>query len=316
MGEPQRLVRMIVNGRFSGNDTLREAIEELREQGHQIEVRVTYEKGDAALFAAEAVMVGYETLVSAGGDGTLNEVINGMMKAGYGAGCMLGLVPFGTGNDFANYARIPVDDPGEALRLAMKSKPTLVDVGRVNERLFINLASGGFGAEVTSQTPNEIKAVLGSAAYPLFGLASLGSILARRIRVNAPDFEWEGPAYLIAVGNGCLAGGGFHVCPRAVLDDGMLDLVIVPEVPLTQFVSLVNDVLRLGKHLETQKVVYRQVPWLEVQADEGLQVNLDGEPFYGTDFHFSIAGQIPMLLPPEAPTKSQVLNDIKQEEEP
>src|SRR5947208_5417385 len=163
-------IQLILNGKAAGNDALQTAIARQRAIGHTIEVRVTSEKGDARRFVAETSEV--DLLIAAGGDGTLNEVVHGLMDLSEVARPVLGVVPLGTANDFATGCGIP-HDPEQALALCIEGTEVATDVGKANEHWFLNAASIGFGAEITATTPPELKRVLGPAAY-----AVMGAILA------------------------------------------------------------------------------------------------------------------------------------------
>src|SRR5881296_3661248 len=138
-------VLLILNGKAAGNDALQTAVARQRAIGHAIEVRVTSEKGDARRFVAETGEV--DLLIAAGGDGTLNEVVHGLMQLPMAARPALGVVPLGTANDFATGCDIP-RDAEQALALCMEGGALPIDVGKANERWFLNAASAGFGAEV------------------------------------------------------------------------------------------------------------------------------------------------------------------------
>ena len=108
----------------------------------------------------------------------------------------------------------------------------------MKDRTFINVATGGFGTQVTVETPPEVKRLLGRVAYLVAGVASIGRLQARTIQVRVLDFAWQGATYVFAVGNGRQAGGGFQMCEHALLNDGLLDLMIVPDVPYDQALAL------------------------------------------------------------------------------
>src|SRR5438046_9367343 len=159
-------VHLILNGKVAGNDALRAAVARQRAAGHTIEVRVTLEKGDARRFVAEAGEV--DLVIAAGGDGTLNEVVHGLMDLSTAARPAVGVVPLGTANDFATACGIP-HDPEEALALCMEGKAAPIDIGKANEHWFLTAASIGFGAEITAQPPPELKNLLGPVAYDVMG---------------------------------------------------------------------------------------------------------------------------------------------------
>src|SRR5438874_6216734 len=153
-----RKVQLILNGKAAGNDSLQTAVARQRAAGHSIEVRVTLKKGDARRFVAEAGEV--DLLIAAGGDGTLNEVLHGLMALSTVARPVLGIVPLGTANDFATGCGIP-HDTEQALALCVQGRAAPIDVGKANAHWFLNAASVGFGAEITAATPLELKRLLG-----------------------------------------------------------------------------------------------------------------------------------------------------------
>ena len=145
-----RRSRIILHGKQGANQELRDAVEAVRADGHQVEVRVTWEAGDSALFAAEAAKEGIDIVIAGGGDGTVNEVVNGLVQV-EGHASALGVIPLGTANDFARSAGIPLQLEA-ALRVAVETESVTVDVGRSGDRAFINVATGVFGTEVTVNT--------------------------------------------------------------------------------------------------------------------------------------------------------------------
>lgn len=273
----------------------------MRERGSSIEVLAASEDGDAERFAAESARSG-AAVVASGGDGTLQRVVNGVLAAGRPAPCPIGVLPLGTASDFAAGCGIPTNDAVGALLLIVEGVPTPIDVALLGARAFVNVASGGFGAQVTAETPPELKRVLGTAAYVLTGLGHVTDLRARHARLVAPGFVWEGEFYAFAVGNGRQAGGGFQICPRALLDDGLLDVVLIPNMPHAHLLALLGD-LRRGSHLDDERIVYRRVSHLTVETDEELQVNLDGEPSHGETVRFQVLRRrrLPFYLPPGAP---------------
>src|SRR4029077_17592697 len=263
-----RRVQLILNGKVAANDALRIAIVQQRALGHSINVRVTWEKGDARRFAAEAGEA--DLLIAAGGDGTLNEVVHGLMDLSEAARPALGVVPLGTANDFATGCGIP-RDPEEALVLCMKGQGVPIDVGKANEHWFLNAASGGFGAEVTATTPPELKRLLGPAAYTV-----MGAILAMNVhhyhgRLTLPDREITASGPVAIVGNGRQTGGGIQVAPRARIDDGLLDMLVVRQIPAMALLTAARELQQLSP--DGEYISYWQTPWLEVHPEEAIPVN-------------------------------------------
>ena len=192
-------VRLILNGKVAGNDVLKAAVIRQRKAGHRIEVRVTWEKGDARRFVSEPGMV--DLVIAAGGDGTLNEVVHGLMDLSERSRPILGIVPLGTANDFATGCGIP-RDPAKALAVCMKGEAVPIDVGRANEHWFINAASSGFGAEITATTSPELKRLLGPAAYTVMGAILAINVHQYHGMLRLPGREITASGPVAIVGNG------------------------------------------------------------------------------------------------------------------
>jgi lipid kinase YegS len=275
-------IRIILHGKAAGNAGVRTAVSELRQDGHSVEVRVTWEPGDAARMTAEAVSeasIGkINCIVAGGGDGTINEVFGAACAAGLPAECCLGILPLGTANDFAHSTGVPLHDLTAALQLAASAAPHWIDVGLLNGKPFINLVSGGFGSRVTVETDPELKRRLGGLAYVLTGISRFEELSASRGSFRAEGFSWKGPFVAIAIGNGRQAGGGVPLCPDALIDDGLLDLMILPELDRTARLDAFSHLLREGAAGVRAKLVTTRSSWIEFESDDDLNVNLDGEP--------------------------------------
>jgi lipid kinase YegS len=298
-------MRLVVNGKAAGDQALRVAVAHVRDNGHQLEVRVTWEHGDAARYAADAVREGVDVVIAAGGDGTINEVADGLLSAGGSSETALAVVPYGTANDFATGIGVLKGDPLKALLLAAEGAATPIDVGRVNGRIFVNVTSGGFGAEVTANTPPQMKKALGGAAYSLMGLVTVAKMNPYECKFTVPDGTvYEGSLLLMAVGNGRQCGGGYQVTPNAILNDGLLDVVAVHDAELQQLGMVLNELLDLTAETN-QFVTYKQVTGFSLEASRPLQLNLDGEPYLDTSFQFELLPEaLPFILGPNAPLKA------------
>jgi lipid kinase YegS len=293
---------LVLHGKAAMREDVRGAVRAARDEGYGVDVRVTWEGGDASRFAHEAAH-GYGVVVAGGGDGTVNEVVAGMIE-GIGEAILspsLAVLPLGTANDLARACGIPID-PFAAMRLAVSGPTASVDIGLANGRPFVNVATGGFGTQVTVATPPELKRILGGAAYLLTGLTHFGSIRPERGRLSGPGFAWEGTFLALAVGNGRQAGGGHRLCPQAMLNDRLLDVRLLPQLPKDEIPEALRVLLRDGLDGVRATLVGARVPWLEVETDESLQINLDGEPVTSTRFRFELLPrQLPMRLPAGCP---------------
>jgi lipid kinase YegS len=295
-----RKVQLILNGKVAGNETLQTAIARQRAVEHTIDVRVTSEKGDARRFVAETGEV--DLLIAAGGDGTLNEVVHGLMDLSEAARPVLGVVPLGTANDFATGCGIP-RDLEQALALCIEGKQVPIDVGKANEHWFLNAASIGFGAEITATTPPELKHLLGPAAYAVMGAILAMNVHHYRGRLTLPDREIAGSGPVAIIGNGRQTGGGVQVAPRARIDDGLLDILAVREIPALALLTAARELQELSP--DGEYISYWQTPWAEVYAEEEIPVNLDGEPVRFSSVRYeAVPKAIQLIVPPNCPLLS------------
>ena len=294
---------LVINGKAAGDDALRGAVVAMRDRGVHVDVRVTWEPGDGAREVDEAIAAGVDAVIAAGGDGTLSEVATALAGRDAGPGELptLGLVPMGTANDFASAAGLP-DAPLAALELVLSQPARAIDLlrlqGEDGTHWAANLASGGFGTQVTLDTDEGLKKLLGGLAYLVTGLARLGRIDPIEARISGPCFGWRGGFIALGIGNGRQAGGGQALCPDARIDDGLLDLTIVPGLE-GEVGATLGTVLAEGRHAALDRVAVRaRLPWIEIEADAPMVLNLDGEPVEGCRFRAeAVAGRLRMHLP-------------------
>ncbi|HIQ45495.1 lipid kinase YegS [Ectopseudomonas khazarica] len=294
MGE--RKAWLILHGKQALNEEVRAAVNGLRERGWDLAVRLTWEGGDAERLVEEGLAAGYRTLIAGGGDGTLRDVVEALVRARSEAS--LALLPLGTANDFAHAAGIALA-PAAALAL-LEVEPVSVDIGMAGERAFLNMATGGFGSNVTANTPEELKKVLGGAAYLLTGLSRFSEVRAATGRFHGPDFDWQGEFLALGIGNGRQAGGGHVLCPQARVDDGLLDVCIVPAAQ--DVVTTLGTLLSGGMRGLQSVAINARLPWVEVEASEGLDLNLDGEPMTSERLRFdAVPAALRLHLPEHSP---------------
>ena len=300
--------RLILNGKSAGDEALRGAVSHLRDKGIALDVRVTWEAGDAERYVAEAIADGVQTLIAAGGDGTLSEVAATLAHRDEDADHLpaLGLVPLGTANDFANAAGIPLE-PLPALEMIAEAPAVPLDLIRLADddgqvHWCANLASGGFGTQVTVETDEGLKKMLGGLAYLITGISRLGKIDPISARLHGTGFAWEGNLIALGIGNGRQAGGGQALCPDALIDDGLLDITVVPELT-GEVAATVGTLVTGGKEAALERVAVRtQLPWVEIDCTEPLTLNLDGEPVESRHFRIDcVPGRLRMHLPAGSP---------------
>ena len=229
---------------------------------------------------------GARRIVVAGGDGTVHEAVNGLMRVG--GESALGLIPIGSGNDFSKAVhtgpgrgRLRDRDWADAARalvkrLAENASPRRLDLGRCNGRYFANGAGVGFDALITRYS-REVRLPVGNLVY-VFGLirALLQGVATPALRVEAGSYRYEGRATLANIANGCWLGGQFLIAPDAVPDDGRLNLVLAKAVTRRRILALVPR-LKKGLHLEAEEVQHEPFDKLVIECDEALPLHLDGE---------------------------------------
>lgn len=300
-------IRLILHGKGSQKKGVHAAVAAVRESGRTVDVRVTFEAGDAARFAREAVEDArnglVSTIVAGGGDGTINEVFGAAIKAEPPAACSFAVVPLGTANDFARSIGVPPDDPLAALTIAAGDNIRPIDVGRFDGRPFFNMVTGGFGSRVTVETDPDFKRRLGGLAYILTGISRFRDLASSKGRFRAEGFEWEGAFIAIAIGNGRQAGGGIPLCPDAILDDGKLELTILTELAGDERKNALMEMLRPGSlGIQDSIVKTARSSWIEFDGEEPLFVNLDGEPVTTSRFRVECeTRRLCLHVGPEAP---------------
>lgn len=306
MPKRARSLRLILNGKSAGDPEIRQAVQTVRDQGVDLQVRVTWEGGDAARLADEAAKDSIDVVIAGGGDGTVNEVANGLIQSEGELRTAMAILPLGTANDFARGCGIPTDTPEEALMLAANGDIRNIDVGRMNDQIFVNVASGGFGAEVTANTPIPMKKALGGGAYSLMGLVTALKMRPYRGTIKLPNGdEQQGTLIVLAVGNGRQAGGGYQVAPDALIDDGLLDVMAIHDVELNQLGNVFGELME-PRNIDNKYVHYFQIPSFEIEMLDDLQFNLDGEPVRDTSFKFeTMCGVLPFVLPDTAPISTK-----------
>lgn len=229
---------LIVNGKSSSELALRNAVYRQRKAGMNLTVRVTWEEDDAAVFAERAGKSGFTHVIAGGGDGTVNGVVNGLMRLPKEQRPVMGIVPLGSANDFARSLGLPLA-PQQALDAVCQFKPQAIDVvlisaiaskgqsDRIASQYYVNMTTGGFGAEVTSSTPKMLKRLLGGGAYSVMGAAKAWRHRSYRGTLDWGDGEVQTSLLLLALGNSRQSGGGQVLAPKAKLNDGYLDVLMV-----------------------------------------------------------------------------------------
>ncbi|PZE20297.1 diacylglycerol kinase [Paenibacillus xerothermodurans] len=277
MHKRARLIYNPTSGREEMKKRLPEILQRLERGGVETSTHATIGEGDATLAAADAIERGFDIIIAAGGDGTLYEVINGMAEQEYRP--PLGILPLGTTNDFARALNIPRSCEA-AVDVILQQHERVIDVGKMNQRYFINIAGGGSMTELTYEVPSKLKTMIGQMAYYMKGIEKLPRLrpIELFIRTDEADIHEEVMLFLIANSNS--VGGFERLAPDASLSDGLFDVIILKKCNLAEFIRVVSLALR-GEHLTDPNVVYLQTRSIQVTSPDYVQINLDGE-FGGT----------------------------------
>jgi len=239
--------------------------------------RTTRKKGDAEKWARHALASKARMIVVAGGDGTLNEVVNGLHPLRQKI--CIGLVPLGTGNDFARTMGLPLSIE-ENLEILRFGKRTRVDVVRVKSKIsryFLNVSAGGFSGIVGEKMTPRIKRTWGPLAYVRGAAAALSKLHAYKTDIELDNRErFSAELYNVVVANGRFVAGGLPIAPTADPTDGKLEVVLIPKVGPAEMALLAAEIV-LGKHLSSNETIFRQAKKVVVRSRPGMYFNVDGE---------------------------------------
>ena len=223
----------------------------------------------------------YKYILIAGGDGTVDSVVNAMAKSGISL--PIGILPVGTANDFSKFLGMP-SDVEEACKQILSSEVKSVDLGSINDKYFVNVASTGLFTDVSQKTDVNLKNTIGKLAYYLKGLEELPNFRKLHVNILSKEVEFDGEMYLLLVFNGATAGN-FNLATKADACDGLLDIIIFKAVQIYELLTLFIKVLK-GEHLDSNKVLYFKTDYLRVECHEDIVTDIDGEK--GPDFPLEI----------------------------
>ena len=244
-------------------------------------------------------------LIVAGGDGTVNDVVNGLGRAGFPEGVTLGILPSGTGNDLAATLCIP-EEPELAEDIIRQNRERRLDVGRVRsegigERFFINVATGGLGAEISDANDEELKKRWGKLSYLRASLEVAKDFDVRDLTLYLDGEERRVKAVNIAVGNCRYTGGGWPATPKANPEDGLLDVVVIETLGVADLLELAPAALAESDYLGSDGVLFVRAKEIRVETQPpGLEFTADGEIIGNEPARFSILPQaLNVLVGPE-----------------
>lgn len=275
---------------------VREACDVWRQAGWTIELRPTKAAGDATRIAQEAATEGYTLVIAAGGDGTVNEVVNGLV----GTTVALGTLPIGTVNVWAREIGMPLQ-PRAAARALLDAQPRRIDVGRADDRYFLLMASIGFDATVAATVRSDQKRMLGAFAYVIQGLKIAFRYEGVRARITIDGKAIRGRYLMVVLGNSQLYGGVVKLTAEAVIDDGLLDVCVIKGRTLRAAPLRMWSILR-RRYANDRKILYYRARQVTFAAEQPVDVQVDGDHIGNMPTNFAIVpGGLIALIPNSVP---------------
>ena len=282
MRKRARIIYNPTSGREALKSDLVSILDIIENAGYETSAYATTAKKHSARDeATRAAQLGFDLVIAAGGDGTINEVANGI--AGLKHRPKLGVIPAGTTNDYARALKIPRDDPVAAAKVIAKGNTVKMDVGQAGEKYFINIAGGGLLTELTYDVPSQFKSLFGYLAYLAKGAEMLPRMkpIEMNLEYDGGSFKGKASMFLLALTNS--VGGFEQIVPDASLDDGKFTLLVVKASNIAEMLHLMALVLNGGKHINDKRVIYIKTSKLVAKPvnNNKMMINIDGE--YGGD---------------------------------
>lgn len=258
--------------------------EHFKEAGNTCIIEITKYPGHATEIASHYTSLGNYRIYAVGGDGTLNEVLNGMA----GSGSSLGVIPCGSGNDFIKSLH-KLDKDIDILGETINGEVQLLDIGRVQDRYFLNIASAGIDAEVANNVRRfkRMPILPGAFAYLMSVIFTILKYKAGNLEISIDNRVFKMNAALLAVANGKFYGGGFMVAPEADLTDGTFDICAVSRISRLRMLVLFPKLLK-GTHDEISEVSFFRGKSIKINSSRDMVINVDGELIKNSSINFEI----------------------------
>ena len=296
--EPISVLLNPVAGRGRAAKRAADIVEILQSGGISSKLIQSTAVGDLEHLAFDISKSSGDRIIVAGGDGSVHEVVNGILKAGGNAG--LGIIPIGTGNDFAKASHTPLDwrkaTTALAARLFRGEPVRKIDAGRMNDRFFANGVGIGFDAKI-NRIAKKYQWPIGDIVYLFAVLEGLwDGVITPNVEMTYDSVRFDGPVTLANISNGPWVGGMFHIAPMANNSDGRMELLVVKPVTRRRIVTLLPKLMD-GEHMQETEIVHRPVTALRIKAEIPIPSHLDGEvqPLQ-TDFELTVLPEALDLL--------------------
>ena len=266
------LITNPISGKGKAAAVAEQAFQGLTAEGHTGQLVLTTQPGDANRIAQEAIENGLHWIIACGGDGTIHEVVNAMAEK---PDLILGVLPCGKGNDFAEALKIPTK-PVDAIKVLLEGATRQVDLGKIGDRYFDTIVTCGYDAEVSRRVTEEGAPFSGTASYVYTAITTLFSYRSPVVRLKGDFGSYEGEILLTATGITASYGGGLKIVPGAIIDDGLLDVCIIEPVPRRTVLRLLLTVF-WGGHTGHRAVRLHRTKSLTIETDPPILLYADGE---------------------------------------
>jgi len=276
-------VRFIYNP-YSGENNIINELDNVIKLHQEVDMTIVpyrIQKGKDLAEALDIIDKTYSYILIAGGDGTIDSLVNAMKHRNINI--PIGILPVGTANDFGKFINMP-SDVQEACKQILDSKPVAVDVGKINDDYFINVASTGLFTDISQKIDANLKNTIGKLAYYLKGLEELPNFRKLKVKLSSKECNYEGEMYLLLVFNGKTAGN-LNLATEAEITDGKLDVIMFKAIQVMELLPLFIKLLK-GEHLDSDKVVYFKTDDVYIESPEDIVTDIDGER--GPDFPLRI----------------------------
>ena len=277
-------VKFIYNP-YSGEGAILKEIDKIidmhQKKGYTI-IPYRIERGVDIKEAFKDIDESYKYILIAGGDGTIDSVVNAMKQEGIEL--PIGILPVGTANDFARFLGMTNNIDNDIEKI-LNSGPMKIDIGHVNDKYFVNVLSTGLFTDVSQKTDTNLKNTLGKLAYYIKGIEQLPKFRSLDVKITANGKIYDTPMYLILVFNGQTAGG-FKIALDAKVDDGLLDVFILKSCHIAEFIHVFLKFM-MGEHMDDPRVEYVKTKELLIESTEGIVTDIDGEK--GPDFPLRVS---------------------------
>jgi len=276
-------VRFIYNPYSGENGIINELdnVIKLHQEANLTVVPYRIKRGRDLAEALDIIDETYSYILIAGGDGTVDSLVNAMEQKNIRI--PIGILPVGTANDFGKFINMPTDIQ-EACKQILDSKPVAVDVGKINDKYFINVASTGLFTDISQKIDENLKNTIGKLAYYLKGIEELPNFRRLKVKLSSKECSYEGEMYLLLVFNGKTAGN-LNLATEAEITDGKLDVIMFKAIQVMELLPLFIKLLK-GEHLDSDKVVYFKTDDVYIESSEDIVTDIDGER--GPDFPLRI----------------------------